>query len=184
MSGSQTPPPGGTSKDALNADPSMEDILASIRRILSEDVPQPATMDDPPASEAGQSDVLVLDSSMMVADAPEPAPEPPPVAVQPVGDPVPVPAAVPQQPRSTAEPVEALMAPEVLEAAASSVNTLVRRLSAERGTLVRSGGPTIEDLVREELRPMLKQWLDAYLPPLVERLVKAEIERVVGRVIP
>jgi cell pole-organizing protein PopZ len=31
---------------------------------------------------------------------------------------------------------------------------------------------------------MLKQWLDSYLPPLVERLVKAEIERVVGRVVP
>ncbi len=54
----------------------------------------------------------------------------------------------------------------------------------ERGTLVRSGGPTIEDLVREELRPLLKQWLDTNLPPMVERLVRTEIERVVGRVVP
>ncbi len=44
--------------------------------------------------------------------------------------------------------------------------------------------PTIEDLVREELRPLLKAWLDENLPPLVERLVRAEIERVVGRVVP
>ena len=35
--------------------------------------------------------------------------------------------------------------------------------------------------MREELRPLLKEWLDAHLPPLVERLVRTEIERVVGR---
>ena len=35
--------------------------------------------------------------------------------------------------------------------------------------------------MRDELRPLLKDWLDANLPPLVERLVRTEIERVVGR---
>ena len=38
--------------------------------------------------------------------------------------------------------------------------------------------------MREEMRPLLKSWLDANLPPLVERLVRVEIERVVGRVVP
>jgi cell pole-organizing protein PopZ len=38
--------------------------------------------------------------------------------------------------------------------------------------------------VREEIRPILKDWLDAHLPPLVERLVRAEIERVVNRALP
>ena len=33
------------------------------------------------------------------------------------------------------------------------------------------------------MRPLLKQWLDAHLPPMVERLVRAEIERVVGRAV-
>ena len=37
---------------------------------------------------------------------------------------------------------------------------------------------TLEDLVREMLRPMLKTWLDDNLPGMVERLVRAEIERV------
>jgi cell pole-organizing protein PopZ len=37
---------------------------------------------------------------------------------------------------------------------------------------------TLEDLVREMLRPMLKAWLDDNLPGMVERLVRAEIERV------
>jgi hypothetical protein len=49
---------------------------------------------------------------------------------------------------------------------------------------VHTGGPTIEDIVREELRPLLKAWLDANLPPMVERLVRTEIERVVGRFAP
>ena len=51
-----------------------------------------------------------------------------------------------------------------------------------RAPPVNRGGPTIEDLVREEMRPLLKEWLDTHLPPLVERLVRAEIERVVGRI--
>ncbi len=58
------------------------------------------------------------------------------------------------------------------------------RTLTDRTTQVHSGGPTIEDLVREELRPLLKDWLDTNLPPLVERLVRAEIERVVGRAVP
>ena len=40
---------------------------------------------------------------------------------------------------------------------------------------------TLEDVVRELLRPMLKEWLDDHLPPLVERLVKDEIARLVAR---
>ncbi|MEJ1978939.1 MAG: DUF2497 domain-containing protein [Acetobacteraceae bacterium] len=60
----------------------------------------------------------------------------------------------------------------------------MRTLVAERSTQVHRGGPTIEDLVREEIRPLLKGWLDTHLPPLVERLVRAEIERVMGRVVP
>ena len=76
------------------------------------------------------------------------------------------------------------MAPEAAAAATASVGSLVRTLAAERTTQVHSGGPTIEDIVREELRPLLKAWLDANLPPMVERLVRVEIERVVGRAAP
>ena len=62
---------------------------------------------------------------------------------------------------------------------ASSLGCLGRTLSAR--TQLHGGGPTLEDIVRAELRPMLKEWLDTQLPPLVERLVRVEIERVVGR---
>jgi cell pole-organizing protein PopZ len=81
-------------------------------------------------------------------------------------------------------PTDDLVAPEAAAAAASSVGSLMRTLAAGRGTQVYSGGPTLEDMVRAELRPMLKEWLDANLPPVVERLVRAEIERVVGRAVP
>ncbi len=45
-------------------------------------------------------------------------------------------------------------------------------------TILSTESRTLEDLVREMLRPMLKSWLDSNLPPVVERLVREEIERV------
>ena len=173
MSGAQTPPgssPGGS-------DPSMEDILASIRRILSEDeAPTGAgaeTAQGQPQGEGTDSGVLVLDPSMMVSD--------------PVHEAEPLPAdslpAEPSPPAALPEAPSGLVAPEAAAAAAVSVSSLVRTLT-DRAVQVRSGGPTVEDIVREELRPLLKSWLDANLPALVERLVRAEIERVVGRVVP
>ena len=47
--------------------------------------------------------------------------------------------------------------------------------------IVRSGETSLEGLVRDMLRPMLAEWLDKNLPPLVERLVAAEIARIVGK---
>lgn len=133
-------------------DPTMEDILASIRKILSEEETGPA----PPAPAApGGEEPLALDASMMV--------EPPARA-----------------PDARAGLVGAAAA----AATATAVGSLVRTLSAQRDTATWRGGPTIEDMVREELRPMLRDWLDAHLPQLVERLVRAEIERVVGRAVP
>lgn len=47
--------------------------------------------------------------------------------------------------------------------------------------IVRSGETSLEELTRELLRPMLARWLDDNLPPIVERLVKAEITRIAGK---
>jgi uncharacterized protein len=193
MSASQTPPSGSPPAAApAGGDPSMEDILASIRRILSEDEAQPgeaktaAAIDETthetasPHAEPVSDGVLVLDPSMMVAEpapaaaivqTPEPEPLPPVVE--------PVPPLMPFTPNT-----QGLVAPEAAAAAVASVGALVRTLTAERSMQVHTGGPTIEDIVREELRPLLKQWLDTNLPPMVERLVRTEIERVVGRAVP
>jgi uncharacterized protein len=179
MAGTPTSP----ENQSGGGDPSMEDILASIRRILSEDdvasaepprQPQaPATKSEPAPTAKPTSDVLILDPSMMV---PESRPSSEPTEIEGKAEPEPMSDTV------TAPPTSAgLVAPEAAAAAASHVGSLMRTLSAERSTAVQRGGPTIEELVREELRPLLKQWLDTHLPPLVERLVRAEIERVVSR---
>jgi cell pole-organizing protein PopZ len=89
--------------------------------------------------------------------------------------PAPVPADTP------AEPNHSLLAPAVAAAAAASVGTLLRAVAANRSSAVTRDGPSIEDVVRAELRPMLKDWLDAHLPVLVERLVRVEIEQVLGK---
>ena len=192
------PPSGGAT------DPSMEDILASIRRILSEDeaaagaapappapppplppAPAPAPEPEPP----GEPDVLALDASMLVAEPPPVAP--PELGLQDLWSPEPAepPRAEPAPDRPPAvepvafEPVDdGLLAPAAAAAAAASLGTLARTLAGHHAMSVYRGGPTLEDIVREEMRPMLKSWLDENLPPLVERLVRAEIERVVGRV--
>jgi len=153
----------------------MEEILASIRRILNEDDPavQPVVPD------AGEDDdVLVLDRSMMVAtqdDAAQEAPRAQPIAPAPRPNLMEVPTPPPND-------MDELVAPSAAAAAASSLGNLARSLSsAARPTQVWAGGPTLEDIVRSELRPLLKDWLDSNLPQMVERLVKAEIDRVAGR---
>jgi uncharacterized protein len=178
--------PAAPGQSAGGGDPSMEDILASIRRILAEEEgTPPATPATPAGVDASVDDgVFQLDASMMLADAivPSAAPLPadleamPPHAVPPSAMEAVVPLGL--------SPSPTLMAPETAAAAATSVGSLVRTLTAERSTQVYTGGPTIEDMVRAELRPLLKQWLDANLPVMVERLVRAEIERVVGRAVP
>ncbi|MGH7210737.1 MAG: DUF2497 domain-containing protein [Acetobacteraceae bacterium] len=167
MSATEPAPPPG-------ADPSMEDILASIRRILSEEE-QPNPAEARPGDEAAsppEADVLVLEPSMMLPETSHPQPEQPSVALAEAPEPV------------VALESTGLVAPETARAAAAAVAGLVATLAGERGTQVYRGGPTIEDLVRAELRSLLKEWLDTHLPPMVERLVRVEIERVVGRSLP
>ena len=182
---------------------SVDDILASIRRILR--AVESAGPEKPAHAAAGAGDdVLDLDASMMIRQ-PSQEPERRHAASDeahtmsdhehgqdhgerhadhdaPVFHDAPVspgPNAAPPYPAPA--PHSGLMAPHAAAAAASSVGDLVRTLASDRHTGVSRNGPTIEDLVREEIRPVLKEWLDDHLPPLVERLVRAEIERVVAR---
>lgn len=64
-----------------------------------------------------------------------------------------------------------LLSPATNEAVHNAFNNLA-------GTILTNNARTLEDLVKDMLRPMLKSWLDDNLPPLVERLVRQEIERV------
>ena len=188
---SPPPLPGpGTPNSSMPApptpDPSMDEILASIRRILDEESP-PAGTDQAAAAVSHPGDVLELDATMMVPEPHEttPGPIPPPPSTPPPAGPPPLvqaevlPLAVPVPPPPRT-PAPDLVAPAAA-AASASIGALIRTLASERTMATHRGGPTIEDLVREEMRPLLKEWLDTHLAPLVERLVRAEIERVVGR---
>jgi cell pole-organizing protein PopZ len=151
----------------------MEEILASIRRILDDDTAAEA-------SPAEHSEELVLDATMLEPDMLEPDPAAPPSAFLHAAAPAPEPPPMPHiSPISPSPPAHGgLLNPTAADSASTALHSLARAVAAERGASVTRGGPTIEDLVREELKPMLKQWLDTYLPPLVEHLVRAEIERV------
>jgi len=158
------------------ADPSMEDILASIRRILNDDAeaePSAAAgaeiVAEPSPPEPAE-DVFVLDQSMLIEETAPVQTEEKIVAEHFSPDPEPA----PQPPAEADEP---LVNPAAAAAASASLGALVRVVSA-RQTPVYRGGPSLEDIVREELRPLVKEWLDENLAPMVERMVRAEIERV------
>lgn len=152
-------------------EPSMDDILASIRKILNEDetaAPAAPPAAPAPAAPPAADEPLDLTPEMMVA----PEPVPPPVVAAP-----PPPPAAPRE-----DFAEGLVAPAAAAAAAAAVGQLSRTVAQDRLTgVVRGSGVTLEDVVREELRPLLKAWLDQHLPPMVERIVREEIERVVAR---
>ncbi len=130
---------------AQDGDPTMEDILASIRRILSEEETGPAAPEASAEHGEDEQDVFVLDPSMMV---PERKPEP-------------LPAAPPPSPAAPAHAAPAR--------------------SPSRSPAVYGGGPTLEDMVRDAIRPLVREWLDANLPELAERVLQSEIGRVVPR---
>ena len=147
-----------------------------------------------PVESVPQSDAARLVAELAAAlfdDEPDPPPAPSvqPVVVVPavaVLPPEPVPEAM--LPKPTHALIETapdtLLAPQTQALAAHSFAVLQEALKPEPAPpeglrLLRSGGPTIEDMVREELRLQLKDWLDAHLPDMVERLVRQEIERLV-----
>lgn len=145
------------------AEPSMEEILASIRRIISEE--------DQPASEP------VLDLTQTDEPAPVSAP-------QGADDDI-VFEAVEQAVQAEAPPMpEPAYAPRATHVAEPTGETIVSSPSATAtaGALARLAGSlriadtqnqTIEGVVRELLKPMLKEWLDRNLPPIVEARVEA-----------
>jgi cell pole-organizing protein PopZ len=178
---------------AKTSEPSMEEILASIRKIIADDQsatvkqaepPPPAPA--PPVLAAPVEDVLDLaveataaepqsqdDIDLLFAEPePEPAPPPPPpppVAVAAPLPPSPVAVAPPTAPPPGADS-------DIISAAASA--SVANAFASLNNTLITGNARTLEDLVKDMMKPMLRTWLDDNLPVIVERLVKAEIERV------
>lgn len=182
---------------AKSQEPSMEEILASIRRIIAED--QDTTKDETPSAGAVETEdeadgVLELEpeaTGPVPPFDPEPLPdievvvpeivfaivpeEPEPVAIVPSVRP-----SIPEPPPAVTMPEPALSKAGLTETLLSSAagNSVGQAFNMLSHTVLNRDARTLEDLVKEMLKPMLKVWLDDNLPPLVERLVRAEIERV------
>jgi cell pole-organizing protein PopZ len=181
------------------SEPSMEEILASIRRIIADDSigkkkdNTPAAVPPPPppapepvaiepdedldadvldlagvatlAGEPHEDEVMIGEAEDAMAEPQEFAGRPGPVRAMVMPPPAPVPLATP-----------AAMEGHILGRETSGlVANAFAQLS--RNTPMPAPGRTLEDLVAEMLRPLLREWMDSHLPAIVERLVKAEIER-------
>jgi uncharacterized protein len=198
-------------------EPSMEEILASIRRIIADDdaakpapkaaakPPEPTPVKAPPppppaaSVSMGQDDIDAMLAGFDEAQEEEEAPPEPAADVLELTEAMaapepekpgfrkiegrqdvvfnePPPPPPPPRPQPAAPRARGLEEGPLISAAASAaVNSAFGSLAH---TMLVQNSRTLEDLVREMLRPMLKAWLDDNLPNMVERLVRAEIERV------
>ncbi len=162
----------------------MEEILASIRRIISEDEPAAeAAPAEAPAPEPMAAEAMPMEAEE-VLELTDPLPEPEPEPVETHGD-LEVHQAEPE-PEPEIEPM-----PEPVMAAAAYDEPLVSDPTADQtassfGQLARSvampkAGRNLEDVVGELLRPLLKAWLDEHLPTIVQAKVEEEVERIARR---
>jgi hypothetical protein len=178
-----------------NNDPSMDDILASIRKIISDDEaraqvgdpvarPEPAGGEPQPVAAAKRDDVLLLTD--LIEEPPHKASEVQATSISlPLNDSVSAPNMT-QQNNDTSEP---LIGSSVAGATSSAFDRLNQAVqdsvpppaAAEPGPALGASGKTIEEMVKDMLRPMLKEWLDRNLPPIVERYVEREIVRLTRR---
>lgn len=167
----------------------MEEILSSIKRIIAEDgdtdgKPSGSRRDADKearrkamvaemAREAGENGVSYVDEVLELTDemprAPRSAGDQPAAAPAAAQEPVAVAASAPAS-------AVTIVSTESEQAARSSLAALSSMLVKPE-----AGENTLEGLVREMLRPMLKEWLDAHLPTLVEGMVAREIARITGR---
>jgi cell pole-organizing protein PopZ len=192
---------------------SMEDILASIRRILAEDENAPAepgiAMDPEPIRkpEPDPEHIPKLDpeSEQITEQVSEPIHEPEPIPEPEVFfEPIPIPETVPAPPPQPAPPPPPPTMPEVMaemleltpdmvaseilsqptaRASVDVLSELAAKILDRRDMHVDAGSRdmTLEGIVREMLKPILREWLDRNLPYLIERLVKKEIDLMVNR---
>ena len=165
----------------------MEEILASIRRIISEDS-EPGAKAAAPAPAARQSEPDVLELTQVAAEEP-PAPREPerraaaperPRVVKPEPAPRPAPQPARQEPdlqMVDKDDRDGLVSGQTQSAISQAFGMLARD-RGERDLPVSAGeARTLEDIVAAMMRPMLKDWLEENLPEIVERVVREEVER-------
>lgn len=161
----------------ISSEPSMEEILSSIKRIIAEEgdaavttrtrrgprgvpAPKPEIHDD---HDSDEDEILELSE-------PVPDERQAPVAAAPIEpDPAPVAAIAPKT-------VDPILSDRAAQASRGQLEALSRMVVKPEVP----GSDTLEGLVRELVKPMLRDWLDANLPQIVETMVSREISRITG----
>ena len=154
----------------ISNEPSMEDILSSIKRIIAEDADTSAATARaraasrrraapiPAVSEELEADDEVLELTDTVIESDVYAEE------------------------EEAEPMKEIAEdPELISERVAKASRMSLESLSSLIVKPEAGANTLEGLVREMLRPMLSEWLDANLPTVVERMVSREIRRITGK---
>jgi cell pole-organizing protein PopZ len=163
------PPPAAAAPAVSNSQDDIDALLNGLDEATS-----PAEIRPP----LPDGDVFELTDEMAVEDPPPPSFH----KIEPDNDlefTVAAARAVPRQPAFEPPPFESPPSqPSQPILSRSTVSAVESAFNSLANTVLSNNARTLEDLVKEMLRPMLKSWLDDNLPGLVERIVKAEIERV------
>ena len=183
-------------------EPSMEDILTSIRRILSEEGSEDGegletsegeeTMEreDSPETQSGIGIDFAEsepDEEPRVEAPAEPAPEALAPETTPGFETTPASEATKDDdillltPEMRAPAGASVVSSTTAEASVDALSQLARAILDHRDINIGSREVTLEAMVRQMLRPLLKEWLDRNLPYLIERLVKKEIDLMINR---
>lgn len=154
--------------DGANSQDDIDAMLANLDAATTEEEVRPAQADE----------VFELTDEMAVPNAPQAAFQ----KIEPQDDlefaEAAQAATAPPDPPAVARPPNPDAAPAAQILSHSTVSAVETAFNSLASTVLTNNARTLEDLVKEMLRPMLKSWLDDNLPGLVERIVKAEIERV------
>ena len=186
----------------VNGEPSMEEILSSIKRIIAEegDVPgrsrrpsraMQSAVDREPAyldphdldGEMDEDEILELSDPMPMADRTPRTPKSPVLSSV---DAAPEPRQAAPQPQRAQPAAEApaerpIVSRETAAATRAPLEALTRMMVKPEATPDATSDGTLEGLVREMLRPILREWVDANLPNMVEDMVSREIAKIMNQ---
>ena len=169
------PPPPKPAPAATNSQDDIDALLNGLDEVTTAEEIRPAAPEPEPEPEELEPDVLELTDEMALEELPA---QPSFRKVEPPDDlefAEAAPRAAMRGPVFDPPPSQMDSPPILSRSTVSAVESAFNSLAH---TVLSNNARTLEDLVKEMLRPMLKSWLDDNLPGLVERIVKAEIERV------
>jgi cell pole-organizing protein PopZ len=170
-------------------EPSMEEILSSIRRIIAEDEPGgqaaagSATAEplDHRVDHDDEDEDDVLELTEVVGEPNPPQVQMAPAPAKPAPPSPPPSPAMQEAPTMTAQSAEPLISPVAANASTNAFARLAKAAAPDDKRAVSVAGISVEQLVVDLLTPMLRDWLDQNLPGIVERVVEQEVKKLARR---